>query len=315
MDLWQLHIFCKVVELQSFSKAGQAIHLSQPTISAHIRELEKHFDCLLIDRLPKATPTAAGTLLYGYAQQLLMLRDETEKALAEFIGNYKGLLTLGGSTIPGNYLLPRIMGAFKQHYNQVLIRLVIADTREITQKVIKGHIELGVVGAAPSDNHLESRRLAADTMRLIVPAGHRWASELSIPIEALRNEPFIAREPGSGTRAALQNALQALALSIEKLNVVAEMGSTVAVVQAIHGGAGVSVLSLHAVQEALRGGALQALTIEGIDLRRDFYLIRDVRRRASPIAIAFANYLCENIESDLAAPKPVGAGQTRSVLA
>lgn len=302
MDLWQLHIFCKVVELQSFSKAGQVIHISQPTISAHIKELEKHFDCLLIDRLPQATPTAAGKLLYRYAQQLLTLRDETEMALAEFNGNYKGLLTIGGSTIPGNYLLPKIIGAFKQQYSQVQIRLVIGDTREITEKVIKGHLELGAVGASPSDDHLETRRLATDTMRVIVPAGHRWASECTIPIEAFRREPFIAREPGSGTRAALQDALQALALSIENLNVVAEMGSTVAVVQAIRGGAGVSVLSLHAVQEALRGGAVHALTIEGINLQRNFYLIRDVRRHASPIARAFATYLCENVEPDPASP-------------
>jgi len=305
MDLWQLHIYCKVVELQSFSKAGQAIHLSQPTISAHIKDLEKHFDCLLIDRLPKVTPTAAGTLLYKYARQLLRLRDEAVMALAEFNGNFKGLMTIGGSTIPGNYLLPELIGAFKRDYPQVQIRLLIADTAEIIHNVIHGGIELGVVGAFPAENHLDPQRLAADTMRLIIPAGHRWSSQPSISMDAFCDEPFIVREPGSGTRAALEAALQLQELTIEDLNVVAEMGSTVAVVQAIRARAGVSVLSLLAVREALQSGAVHALDINGLDLKRDFYLIRDTRRSASPIAKAFASYLCENIAPPFVAAAPV----------
>jgi DNA-binding transcriptional LysR family regulator len=304
MDLWQLHIFCKVVELQSFSKAGQTIHLSQPTISAHIKELEKHFDCLLIDRLPKVTPTAAGSLLYNYARQLLQLRDEAVMALAEFNGNYKGLMTIGGSTIPGNYLLPELIGAFKRDYRQVQIRLVIADTADIISRVVNGSIELGVVGALPSENHLDARRLVADKMRLIIPANHRWSSHLSISMDEFCREPFIAREPGSGTRAALEAALHLQALSVENLNVVAEMGSTVAVVQAIRARVGVSVLSLLAVHEAMQSGAVQALGINGLDLKRDFYLIRDSRRIASPIVKAFADYLCDNIEPPFVAPEP-----------
>ena len=111
MDLWQLHIFTKVVELKSFSKAGAAIHLSQPTVSSHIKDLEDHFECRLIDRLGKeALPTKAGTLLYGYARKLLSLKGETETALAQFKGKTRGHLVVGGSTIPGGYILPLIIG-------------------------------------------------------------------------------------------------------------------------------------------------------------------------------------------------------------
>ena len=113
MDLWQLHIFCKVVENSSFSKAGDLVHLSQPTVSSHIKDLEDHIGCRLIDRLPKkAVPTKAGQLLYTYARRLLALRNETEEALAAFQGTVKGRLILGGSTIPGAYILPRAVGLF-----------------------------------------------------------------------------------------------------------------------------------------------------------------------------------------------------------
>ena len=106
MDLWQLLIFCKVVEFKSFSKAGRAVHLSQPTVSSHIKDLEDHFDCRLIDRLAKeALPTKAGLLLYRYARRLISLRDETESAMAAFKGKVKGSLNLGGSTIPGAFVL------------------------------------------------------------------------------------------------------------------------------------------------------------------------------------------------------------------
>ena len=126
MDIWQLNIFCKVIELKSFSRAGKKIHLSQPTISNHIKALEGHFGCRLIDRLPKETvPTKAGKLLYDYARRILSLVEETETALAEFQGKIRGSLAIGGSTIPGGYILPKIVGAFSGHYPDVSISLTI----------------------------------------------------------------------------------------------------------------------------------------------------------------------------------------------
>ena len=96
MDLWQLNIFCKVVELKSFSEAGKIIHLSQPTISSHIKDLEDHFDCRLIDRLARAAePTKAGEILYRYASRLIHLKDEAEAALAEYHGKIQGRLIIG----------------------------------------------------------------------------------------------------------------------------------------------------------------------------------------------------------------------------
>ena len=297
MDLWQLHIFCKVIELKSFSKAALAVHLSQPTVSSHIKDLEQHLDCSLIDRLARqAQPTQSGKILYRYAKQLLHLRDEAENALAEYHGRYQGDLPIGGSTIPGNYLLPGIIGTFKSRYPQIRIHLAVGDTREIVAKVCRGEVEMGMIGARDDDRHLKYVAIAADTMRLIVPPSHRWHQRSSVHVDELRAEPLIVRELGSGTRRAFEQGLQNVDRQLDDFNIVAEMGSTTAVLQAIKCGLGISILSLMAVEEDQRQGRLRALDIEGLTLERQLYLIRDNRRTASPLARVFQNHLMESLQ-------------------
>jgi len=292
MDLWQLHIFCRVVESKSFSKAAEAVHLSQPTVSSHIKDLEEHFKCLLIDRLPKeAAPTAAGRLLYGYARRILALRAETEAALAQHIGKMQGRLVIGGSTIPGGYLLPRLIGKFKIRYPEIRLSLVVADTQRIVAGVVEGTIEVGVVGAESREKNILQERLIEDEMRLIVPAGHPWSGLNKVLLDQLLGEPFIVRERGSGTLASIQESLSRQGRSIEELNIAAEMGSTEAVRQGIKDGIGVSILSTLAVAEDLESGALKALTVEGLVLTRGLYITRHRQRSLSPLPAAFAEFL------------------------
>ncbi|OQX25322.1 MAG: LysR family transcriptional regulator [Desulfobacteraceae bacterium IS3] len=292
MDLWQLNIFCKVVELKSFSKAADAIHLSQPTISSHIKDLENHFGCRLIDRLSKeAIPTKAGELLYDYARRLLSLRDETETALAEFHGKIKGHLVIGGSTIPGVYILPRAVGDFINNYPDVTVSIIIGDTEKIIQDTLSGVLELGVVGAGTVDKRVSQEKLIEDEMSVIVPESHRWAKRKSITADMLMREPFIIRERGSGTLKSIQNSLSRSGYSIADLRVVAEMGSTEAVIQGIKNKVGVSCLSCIAVSDELKTGTLKALTVESLDLRRCFYLTRSEYRSASPLCRAFISFL------------------------
>jgi DNA-binding transcriptional LysR family regulator len=292
MDLWQLKIFCKVVELKSFSKAAQAVNLSQPTVSSHIKDLENHLDCLLIERLAKqAVPTPSGRLLYHFATKLLALRDEAEKALFDYHGRHQGELPVGGSTIPGNYLLPAIIGAFRSQYPRIRIKLTIGDSREIVDKILAGQVELGLIGAHYDAQHVHYEALATETIRLVVAPGHRWWRKSSIHVDALREEPLIVREPGSGTRKTLEVGLQKIGCRLSDFNVIAEMGSTTAVLQGIKNGLGVSMLSMPAVQEDLRYETLWALEVEGLNLERQFFLASDNRRTESPLARVFATHL------------------------
>jgi DNA-binding transcriptional LysR family regulator len=292
MDLWQLNIFCKVVELKGFSSAGNAVHLSQPTISSHIKDLENHFECQLIDRLgKKVVPTKAGELLYRYARKLIALRDETEAAMAEFHGKIKGRLVIGGSTIPGGYILPKCIGAFTTVYPEVTISLIIGDTDQIIQDVLSGSPEFGIVGAKTSNKNIYQEKLIEDEMRLIVTSDHKWANEKHVSPDWIFKEPFIVRERGSGTLKSIKLSLKEKGYSSENLNIIAELGSTEAVIQGIKSKVGISILSTIAVAEELKAGTLKALTIKKLNLKRSFYLITHKQRSPSPLCNAFINFL------------------------
>lgn len=292
MDLWQLHIFCKVVDLKSFSRAARAVHLSQPTVSSHIKDLEDHFDSRLIDRLARqALPTKAGRLLYDYATRMISLRDEAESAMAEFKGNVKGNLELGGSTIPGAFVLPAIIGAFNARFPEVKISLSIADTRQIIEKIINGDLEMGVVGAVSANRSILQTHLVDDEMCLVVPADHRWSDNKRVTTKQLFTEPFIIREDGSGTLKSIQTSFSEAGLNIDDLKVVAHIGSTEAIRQGIKSHMGVSILSAIAVSDDVAAGALKTLTIKGLNLKRAFYLTHHRQRSLSPLCKTFVDFI------------------------
>ena len=297
MDLWQLNIFRKVVELEGFSKASKAVHLSQPTISSHIKALENHFGCQLIDRLgKKAVPTKAGELLYSYASRLIALRDETEAAMSEFQGTIKGRLVIGGSTIPGGYILQRFIGLFTKDYPEVTISMVVGDTDQIIKDILAGGLELAVVGAKTADKRILQKKLIEDEMKLIIPSDHKWTGKKRININTMLQEPFIIREHGSGTLKSIQLSLMEKGYSSDNLNIIAEMGSTAAVIQGIKSKVGVSILSTIAVAEELQGGTLKALVINELNLKRNFYLTTYKQRSTSPLSKAFIEFLKKELK-------------------
>lgn len=297
MNLWQLDIFRRVIETKSFSKTAEIIHLSQPTVSSHIKELEEHFECRLIDRLPReAVPTKAGELLYTYAQKLLFLRDAAEMAMAAFHGKTKGRLSVGGSTIPGGYILPKLIGDFTRCYPEVRIALLIKDTEQVIQDILCGNVEFGIVGAKSEDDRIDQKKLLEDKMKLIVPGTHRWCRKQHIDIKELFAEPFIVREPGSGTLKAIKASFNKSGWQIEDLNIVAEMGNTQAVLQGIKSGVGVSILSILAAREELAAKTLYAIGIKGVTFRRSFYLSSHKLRTPSPLSKAFTAFLGTHIQ-------------------
>jgi DNA-binding transcriptional LysR family regulator len=292
MDLWQLKVFCTVIEQKSFSKAGLSIHLSQPTVSSHIKDLEAHFGCLLIDRLGKeALPTKAGKLLYRYARRLLTLRDETETVMSNFQGKIKGRLSIGGSTIPGGFVLPKIIGAFSKQYPDVMISLVVGDTENIINEILSGELELAIVGAGTDNKKIIQEKYLDDEMRLIVSADHKWAGRNHVGLDELFEEPFIIREKGSGTLKSFKNRLEKTGRTADEMKVVAEMGSTISVIQGIKHHMGISVLSTISVTEDITAGKLRALKVEGLNLTRSFFLTRHKLRSLSPLGEAFLEFL------------------------
>lgn len=299
MDLWRLHIFCKLVELRSFSKAASAVYLSQPTVSSHIKDLEDHFACKLVDRLGReVVPTKAGELLYEYASKMIALKEDTEKVLAEFQGKMKGRLTIGGSTIPGGYILPPLLGRFKKAYPEVIVTLIEGDSAGIIRRVVEGHVELGIVGTLAQEPRLDQKKFMDEEMFLFVPSNHKWATGGGVTVEDLATEPFVMREAGSGTRKSMEEVLDKSGHWLGAFHVVAEMGSTEAVRQAIKAGVGVSILSACAVSDELAAGVLKKVKIKGLSFKRSFYLTTHKHRTQSPLCRAFLDFLKQENKKD-----------------
>ena len=292
IEMRQLEVFMAIWKTKSFSLAAKSLYLTQPTISGHIKALEDLLGVQLFHRsVREITPTKAGEVLYPFARKILRINNQAQQEIAKFLGQEKGKLEIGGSNIPGQYILPGLVSEFKSSRPRVQVMVTISDTASIIESVASGNIELGMVGARLKNKNLEFTPCFRDRLVLIVPSGHPLAHRKGVRIQELLNEPFVIREQGSGTRYTTEMALEAQGIYLDDLNVVAEMGSTEAVRQAVKNGLGCAILSEKAVADDLVYGLLHAPAIESIDLRRQFFVIRHGRRQLSPLAKAFFDFL------------------------
>lgn len=299
MDIRKLEAFCKVVELKSFTKAAEKILLSQPTVSEHIRSLESELGEKLINRLGKEVETtAAGDILYGYALNIIQTRQEALQAVAKYSGRVAGKIRVGCGTIPGTYILPELISSFRQLHPSIKAILRITSSRIITEKVVEGELEFGIVGNIWKEKSLSWTEMFADELTLVVHPSHPLAEKKEVSLQTAAQSSFILREPESGTRKVFSDILEKEGLRENDLDVVAEIGSTAAVKQAVKAGAGVSVLSKRAVVDDLAFGRLKALSIQGHDMQRPFYLVQRKNRALSPVAAAFMDYIRTNEASN-----------------
>jgi DNA-binding transcriptional LysR family regulator len=292
VDLRQLEIFVKVAELGSFSKAAESLFLTQPTVSEHIRTLEDELGVRLLDRLGRgAVVTKGGELLLTYAQRLLALSREARQAIERFQGRMSGELLVGASTIPGEYILPGLIGRFKEKFPDIAVTLLIGGSQPVVDWVAEGRVEIAVVGAGSGHRRVEFRELLPDDIVLIVGPSHPWQGRRQVGLDELRGEPLLLRERGSGTRAALESALARAGHDISAFRVVGEMGSTQAIKQAVKAGVGVSLVSRRAVEEECRAGILWGLRVKDLTIVRAFYLATHRERSRSPLAEAFRAFV------------------------
>ncbi len=286
-DLRQLEIFVAVVEHGSFTRAADQVHLAQASVSERIANLERAVGTKLLDRMGrKAVPTAVGGRLYERAVELLRSKQDICLELEELLGAQRGSLRVGASTIPGEYILPGEIARFREHHPDLVIRVVTGDTRSVVDQVAAGEVEIGFVGSMLEHPNLDFQPLWDDELVLAVPAGHRWWGSESVGLEELSDEPFVIREPGSGTRGTMERTL-----GDAPLKVVAELGSTSAIKQAVVRGLGLSILSRRALKFEVEVGALWALRLEGLVLARSFHLVHDPRRSRSPIGQRFVDFV------------------------
>lgn len=303
MDIRKLEVFRKVVELKSFTKAAEAALLSQPTVSEHIRSLEEELGLKLVDRLGReAAPTPVGRLLYQYAVRLTQLQQEALQAIARYNGALSGELRIGAGTIPGSYILPRLLATFCRNFPDVKPVLRISDSRAIAAQVLEGAVDLGLVGAIWNERGLDWMPLFADTLVLAVRPEHPLASRSSLPVEELLNHPMVLRELGSGTRKVVARILEQQGHRESDLREAATLGSNEAVREAVKAGIGIAVLSARSIAQDVRSGDLTAVPLEDAAAKRSISLIRRKNREPSPVAAAFLDHL-----HTAAAQEPIAA--------
>ncbi len=284
MDIHHLKIFAAVYKNRSFSRASEELHISQPTVSEHIKNLESELECKLFDRMGRAIiPTAQADLILPRALQIIAEVTAIPTLLMETGMAISGHLIIGASTIPGTYLLPALAARFKEKYPAVSFEIPIHDTAHITDMVVGHDLLFGVVGAPTEQSRLSLQPFYDDEL---VCAGTA-ALVQDRQRQGLAGVPFIQREKGSGTRLVAEKFLRERGVEQKDLQIVATLGSTASVKEAVKAGLGISILSKMAIREELAAGSLHTLELPGPAMIRSFYLMRHKKRSLPPHYQAF----------------------------
>jgi DNA-binding transcriptional LysR family regulator len=278
-----LDTFVRAAELSSFTAAARAMGLTQAAVSQRVAALEQELGVPLFSRQGgRVLLTEAGRLLHDYAQRILALHREAREKVTGRPQPVTGELSLAASSVPGEHLLPGLLSVFQQRHPHVQVKAAVADSQAVLEQVEQGQVHLGLVGRKPDSAHLEYRCFACDTLVLVVPAGHPWAGRGAVSLEDLGGVPLVLREPGSGSRWCLEQALARAGRSLRDLRIALELGSNEAIKEAVLRRLGLAVLSAQAIQKEVQAQQLHALQITGLALEREMFAVWD-RRRVLPI--------------------------------
>lgn len=289
MDLRQLTTLCAVIDRRSFSAAAESLGISQPAVSSQIRSLEERLGQRLLDRSGRGVRvTEAGRVVERYARRLIALEGELERELADAGGRIAGRLQLGSSTGPGEVMLPRLLGRFRQAHPDVTVGMVVHDSRTICDLVESGELELGIVGAVRDRRGLDFAPFLRDELVVIAPPGHALAARASITLAELAATEVVMQQPGSGVRDTLEAAFRAEGLPVARWPL--EMGLQQSVKAAVLDGIGVSVISRGAVAVEAADGRLAVIAIEGGRTVRDFATVQAAGRTPTRLVTAFLEF-------------------------
>ena len=276
IDLAKLETFIHVAENLSFSEAAKHLHLTQPTISHHIKILETELDVTLFTRSGHHIKlTEAGRLLLPWAHKLLRQSIEMQEMMVLLQQDVVGHLRLACSTTVGKYILPLLAARFSQQYQGVRVSILTCTPEHIIPRLLEEEANLGIISREmPCEKELECQKLFTDSIILITPADHPWTLRQSIEPEELIGQPMIIREITSGTRRVMLTELAQHDISLDDLNVFLELGNAEATVNTIAAGFGVSFVSTLATACALERGDVVKVQVNGLELRRTIYMVR-----------------------------------------
>jgi DNA-binding transcriptional LysR family regulator len=290
MDIHQLRVFVTVFKNRSFTKASEELHLTQPTVSDHVRLLEDELGCVLFDRMGRTIiPTKEAEILFIHASEIIERLAHLREAVGSLKKEVAGELVIGASTIPGTYLLPRALAGFRNEYPAVSFQVIVSDSREIMEKMLDHELLLGIIGTKVAHKDLHAHALLED--ELIVVAAPSLVRQQSIALGELPGFSLVLREEGSGTRKEMEKNLEGRGISLDSLKVAGYFGSTDAVKQAVQAGLGISILSRFSVREELKHRTLKEVKVPGLEMKRKFYVLTHRKRSLPQLYSIFLEHL------------------------
>jgi DNA-binding transcriptional LysR family regulator len=298
MTIRQLEVFLAIAHAQSFSRAAERIHLSQPTLSQHMGELEEELGVRLFVRHSRSVSlTEPGRVFEDYATRVVATLAAGKQAIAELGGLKRGSLVVGASTTPGTYVLPGRIARFREQYPGITVTLRIGNSRAVEELVRDGEVDVAVIGGhvlGPSERCVAAG--IVDELQLIVPPQHP-VKDGTMSRDQLARESLLIREEGSATRQATERALRQAGVTLRPAM---ELDHTETIKRAVMAGLGVAFVSRYAVEDEVRTGRLRTLSVQRMNIRRHFHVIHDERRPLSASARAFTSFLEANGEESAA---------------
>jgi DNA-binding transcriptional LysR family regulator len=287
IEIKHINVFLRVAETLNFTEAARQLHVSQPTVSKYIKGLERELGVQLFDRSGMTLNlTDAGISLLPGARKLVHQSIEMQEMMASMQTGIGGHLRIACSTTAGKYILPKMAARFRMRYPGIKISILTCTPDDVTIRLLKSEAQLGVVSREVCENGLICQYFFEDVINMVVPAGHRWTSQALIELEELLKEPMILREPTSGTRRVMLEALARHDIALDDLNVFLELGNAEAIVETLAAGYGVSFVSRISAIRPLKEGVIKEVHFRGIELSRRLMMVRrelDAHNRARDV--------------------------------
>ncbi|MBW4627676.1 MAG: LysR family transcriptional regulator [Brasilonema octagenarum HA4186-MV1] len=288
----QLRILKAIAAEGSFKRAADSLYVSQPAVSLQVQNLERQLDVPLFDRGGRrAQLTEAGHLLLSYGEKILSLCQETCRAIEDLQNLQGGTLIIGASQTTGTYLLPRMIGMFRQKYPDVAVQLHVHSTRRTTWSVANGQVDLAIIGGEIPGELAESLDIipyAEDELSLIIPVVHPFAKLETIQREDLYKLEFIALDSQSTIRKVIDQVLSRCDIDTRRFKIEMELNSIEAIKNAVQSGLGAAFVSTSAIAKELQMGVLHSAPIEGVIVKRMLNLVFNPNRYRSKAAEAFS---------------------------
>lgn len=290
MNLNHLKAFEKVIQVKSFQEAAKQLSVSQPAITLRIQALEEHFKTKLVKRTGEGVQlTPQGEVIYRRTQEILKLWEDLE---AQFLGGDPvGKLVIGASTIPSEYILPKIIRKFKSTYPDVDFSMKISGSKDVVDWLKNRAVDVAITGEPQITPLLYIQPIVSEKLSIIAPL--EFIEDDIKQFRDLFDVEWILREKNSDTRSSLEKTIESLGYTTELMKIVGELGSTEAVIAAVEAGLGITVVSSYAAERAAKSGRVKIINLKDFQVTRNFYFSCLLENKNLPVISAFLNFIEE----------------------